>query len=86
MTNGKLFQLEIMAGKKEYESQFARRCLNLKLWFFLVRESAGVRVSSVRLHFKRREPVSNFAKKILNVDLAFDCPGIANLDSVTYKF
>ena len=33
MPNGRLFQLEIVAGKKEYlyESQFAWRCLNLKL-------------------------------------------------------
>ena len=32
-TLGMLFQLEIVAGKKEYlyESQFAWRCLNLKL-------------------------------------------------------
>ena len=33
MPNGRLFQLEIVAGKKEYlyESQFAWRCWNLKL-------------------------------------------------------
>ena len=33
MPNGRLFQLEIVAGKKEnlFESQFAWRCLNLKL-------------------------------------------------------
>ena len=39
------------------------------------------------LRFNRREPVNNFVKtrKGLNVDLAFDCQGIANLDCATFQ-
>ena len=36
------------------------------------------------LHFKRRESINNFEKKELNVDLASDRQGIANLVRVTF--
>ena len=36
------------------------------------------------LSFNRRESVNNFVKKELDVDLADDRQGIANLDRVTF--
>ena len=36
------------------------------------------------LHFNRRESVNNFVKKELDVGLAYDRQGIANLDRVTF--
>ena len=83
MPNGRLFQLEIVAGKKKeylYESRFA---WSLEVFEFqaVILPCTGVGWREDVLRFNRRKPVNNFVKKKLDVDLAFDCQGIANLSS-----
>ena len=63
MPNGRLFQLEIVVGKKEYlyELQFAWRCLNLKSSMIFPCTRVGWLEDALR--FNRRESVNNFVEK-----------------------
>ena len=72
MPNGRLFQLEIVAGKK-YLYEFEA----------VILPCTGVGWREDVLRFNRCESVNIFVKK-KNVDTAFDCKLIANLDCVTF--
>ena len=62
MPNSRLFQLEIVAGKKEYlyESHF---CLEVFEFEAVILPSTGVGWREDVLRFNRRESVNNFVKK-----------------------